>query len=82
VLVKRSATYSSLRSNAIRTSRSFLAWWQLRDNFSANDATYLALAEVLASSPTLHDGCHFARAIETGCPAMLGPRSHRIPSSN
>lgn len=41
--------------------------WQLRDNFSSYDATYLALAETLAASPTpllTADG-RFARAMET-----------------
>jgi predicted nucleic acid-binding protein len=40
--------------------------WQLRDNFSAYDATYLALAETLAASPIplLTADARFARAME------------------
>ncbi len=40
--------------------------WALRDNFSAYDATYLALAETLAEhpAPLLTTDSRFARAVE------------------
>jgi predicted nucleic acid-binding protein len=40
--------------------------WELKDNFSANDATYLALAESLVENgaPLLTADARFARAVE------------------
>jgi predicted nucleic acid-binding protein len=49
--------------------------WEHRDNFSAHDATYLALAEALTADPVpiLTADARFARAVEVhaGVPVIL-----------
>jgi predicted nucleic acid-binding protein len=49
--------------------------WEHRDNFSAYDATYLALAEALTDAPVpiLTSDARFARAVRAhaGRPAIL-----------
>jgi predicted nucleic acid-binding protein len=47
--------------------------WELRDNLSAYDATYVALAELLDCSLLTADG-RLARAPGIGCPVTVVPR--------
>lgn len=47
--------------------------WELRDNLSASDATYVALAELLDCSLLTADN-RLARAPGTGCPITVVPR--------
>jgi predicted nucleic acid-binding protein len=47
--------------------------WELRDNVSAYDATYVALAEAL-SCPLLTADRRLARASGIGCPVTVVPR--------
>lgn len=47
--------------------------WDLRDNLSAYDATYVALAELLDCSLLTADS-RLARAPGTGCPITVLPR--------
>ena len=47
--------------------------WELRDNLSAYDATYVALAELLDCSLLTADS-RLARAPGTGCPVTVVPR--------
>ena len=48
---KRSPTSSTCRSSAIPHDVLVPRVWELRENFSAYDATYVALAEALADEP-------------------------------
>lgn len=47
--------------------------WQLRENLSASDASYVALAEQLDSALLTCDG-RLARATEIRCPVTAVPR--------
>jgi len=47
--------------------------WQLRDNLSASDASYVALAEALDCSLVTADA-RLSRVTGTGCPVTVVPR--------
>jgi predicted nucleic acid-binding protein len=47
--------------------------WELRDNLSSYDATYVALAELLDCSLLTADG-RLGRAPGLGCPITVVPR--------